>query len=269
MLVLTPDPESVRMPSRHFLLSLIVTAVVVGLFAIFVFKNGHFELSEEYQVIPDGFILPKGCDIRIDMQTGETYAKLSKDVTADKDIIVNESNNNSDKSTNGAPEYQNITKSRIQSRLSPEKQADLETALTNLSFDLESWDFLEEEAAAMEFGLAVLEAKNFELLREFLGNGNEKALQIISICLQNNPLAVEKFFQLEIHTKELKNLLESENLTENAFKKVLRILESFKVHGNDDGKFIETVKIILKKHFKEHENNLKERYIEIIELLMK
>lgn len=261
------------MASRHFLLSSIVTVIVVGLFALFVFKNDRFELSEEYQVIPDGFVLPKGCDIRIDMQTGETYAKLSK-TAKNKEIVVNEADKFefvSDKPTNGAPEYKNITKSRIQSRLSPEMQADLETALTNLSSDhhIESWDYLAEEAAAMEFGLAVLEAKNFELLRDFLGNGNEKALQIISICLQNNPLAVEKFVELELHTKELQNVLKSEKLTENVFKKVLRILESFKIHKSNENLFIETAKIDLKRHSKEHENNLKERYIEIIELLLK
>jgi hypothetical protein len=295
------------MISRHFLLSSIVTAITVGLFAIFVFKNGQFEISEEYQLIPNDFVLPKGCDIRIDMQTGETWAKIGKTFNTDntddtdntdntddtgntdnagnsgntgntdKSIIANKEQEEIDSTTSTkihstasitAPEYKNITKSRIQSRLSAEMQANLEVALVGLTIDNESWDFLEDEAAAMEFGLAILESKNFNNLREFLGKGNEKALQIISISLQNNPLAIEKFVELEIHSKELKNLLETEKLTEKAFKTILRILESFKIHGKDE-KFIETLNFNIKKHLKEHAENLQERYTEIIELLIK
>ena len=272
------------MVSRHFLVSSAVTAIVVGLFAVFVYKQSCFQLSEEYKLIPEGFVLPKGCEIRIDMQTGETFAKVAKKTDKKKKVSdslvfskeeekdekkTKEEGNNFQKQVNsgsGAPEYKNITKNRIQSRLSVEMQTKLESALKTLKDDFGSWDFLEEEAAAIEFGLAILESKNFEILREFLGNGNEKALQIISICLQNNPLAVEKFVELEIHFKELKNLLEKENLSKNVFKKVLRILESFKIHGNDE-KFIETVVESVKRHLKEHEQNLTERYIEIAESL--
>ena len=250
------------MVSRHFFISSIVTAVIAILFGIFVY-NFRFELSEEYQLVPEGFVLPKGCDIRVDMQTGETWAKLRKEVPdinssiADDDLIFSKD------PTNDAPEYKNITKSRIQARLSAEMQANLEAALSNLNEE-SSWNFLEEEASAMEFGLAILEAKNFNVLREFLAAGNVKALQIISICLQNNPLAVEKFIELEIHLNELKNLIKTEKLNLNVFKKILRILESFKIHGNDE-KFNETISEDIKRHSETH-LDLEERYMGIIAL---
>lgn len=261
------------MGSRHFLVSSIVTGIVVVLFAIFVYKQSGFQLTEEYQLIPDGFVLPKGCAIRIDMQTGERFAKMNRDKKVSDSLIFSKQakmeegvNVQKEEANPGAPEYKNITKNRIQSRLSVEMKTKLESALKTLSDDLGSWEFLEEEAAAIEFGLAILESKNFGILRDFFGNGNEKALQIISISLQNNPLAVEKFVEFEIHLKELKKLLENENLSKNVFKSILRILSSFKIHGKDEN-FIETVGESLKRHLKEHEINLTERYIDIIELL--
>lgn len=247
------------MVSRHFLISAIVTAIIAIAFGIFVHIHSRFELNEVYQLIPEGFILPKGCDIRVDMQTGETWAKLPKNLPKDQLVFSKDAENQT-----GAPEYKNITKSRIQARLSPEMQANLENALTSLNDDEDSWEFLEEEAPAMEFGLAIFEAKNFDILREFVADGHEKALQIISICLQNNPLAVEKSIELGINMKELKNLLALESLTRNAFKRVLRILESFKVYGNV-GNF--DISEDIKRHFKDHED-LEERYTEIINLLL-
>lgn len=258
------------MVSRHFLISAIVTAIIAIIFGIFVHFHLRFELKDDvYQLIPEGFILPKGCDIRMDMQTGETWAKLPK-TTYRKDqqlVFAKESADNptdaSEANLNGAPEYKNITKKRIQARLSAEMQANLETALTSLNEEA-SWEFLEEEAPAMEFGLAILEAKNFEILREFVARGHEKALQIISICLQNNPLAVEKFVELEIHSNELKKILAAEKLSRSVFKKVLRILESFKIYGNVEKFDIEEA---IKKHSKDHED-LEERYSEIINLFV-
>ena len=227
-------------------------------------------------MIPDEYVLPKGCDIRIDMQTGETWAKLPDvaKIEIAKDLVVTENGAESkdeDKSSSksnpsaSAPKYQNLTKSRIQSRLSSHIINEIESALKSLTEE-SSWEFLEEETSAIEIGLGILEAKNFEELRRLIGEGDERALGVFSLCLQNNPLAVEKSLELDLFKNEISSLLSSEKLSKNSFKKLLRILESLIRHGNEIKSFFEIIRIQIKRHFNEHED-LDERYTEIIELV--
>lgn len=243
--------------SRHFLISALVSCCIAVLFAVFV-RYHEFELSEEYQLIPEGMVLPRGVDVKIDMQSGETWARIGS-MDQRSDIVLTEasdaSDNTKDNAHIAAPEYKNVTKSRIQARLSAQDQERIEVALSTLG-SVDSIEFLEEEAAAMEFGLAVLEARNFGELQKLSSKGNVGALKIVANCLQNNPLAVEKFLQLE-RAKVL-----NENLELVAFKAFLRLVESVKKYGGEMGaEFIKEIDVdVIKFLTDKHKDSLEERY---------
>ena len=219
------------MPSSHFYRSLIVTSIVIALFALFVRENSKFKITDEYQIVPESFTLPHGCDIRIDMQSGETWAKRSKKDSSPQTgkslvSVDPEPATQSKPKSKAYPEYKNVTKNRIQARLSSESFSKLESALNSLDNE-ESWEYLEEEGPAMEFGLAVFESNSFPLLRKKLSELNLRAFNLVATCLQNNPLAIEKFIELKVHSTEIFECLLLEHLEASIFKKVLRILESF------------------------------------------
>lgn len=251
----------------HFLKSVIVTSVIVILFGIFVMEHSKFKLSDEYGLVPEGFILPKGCEIRIDMQSGETWARKRKFQSPNAPILIKEvanndtpsasSSNASNNQLKGVPEYKNITKNRIISRLSPESLDKLDLALNSLEFE-ESWEYLEEEAPAIEFGLAILESKSFKILRNELISLNSRAVGLIATALQNNSLAIEKFVQLNVHSGEITEILKNEFLEVSILKKVLRILESLQ----NDKEFMKLVLKDVMRHSESHE--LDERYNEFI-----
>ena len=254
--------------SRIYLtISGVVSVIVAVLFILIIRNEQKFKLSEDYQLIPDGLVLPKGCDIRIDMQTGFTWARKKPSINK-SDLIVSEDadaikeeNVEGGRAAKPFPEYKNITKSRIQSRVSGDQMNLIESALKSLELE-SSWEYLEGEGPAMEIGYAILEAKNFDNLRNYLQNSDEKALKLMAICLQNNPLAVEKILELKVHLNELKNLLKRESMTKSAFKILLRIVESI-----GQVEFIEMNMDSIKRHFEEHKDqDLIERHGEMLSI---
>lgn len=245
-----------------WLQSAVITSIVIVLFGLFVIDNDNskFKLSYEYQLVPEGFVLPQGCDIRIDMQSGETWAKKHEDIRPSSIVVVQSEVPTTEESTAPSnkksarpyPEYKNLTKNRIQSRLSGETIGRLEAALNSLDQE-DSWEFLEEEAPAIEFGLALFESKSFPVLRTLIIMGNnDRALGLIAMCLQNNPLAIEKFIELKVDV-EIVEILKKEELESSTFMKVLRILESTGIEFESE---------LVKRHAKKHE--LSERYTEFI-----
>ncbi len=155
------------------------------------------------------------------------------------------------------PEYKNITKSRIQSRVSSDQMNEIESALSSLKESESSWEYLEEEAAAIEIGLAIIEATNFSELKKFLLIPDVRALKIVANCLQNNPLAIEKFLESKIHLNELAELLKIETLEKASFKTLMRIIESVSTEYD----FIKENYENVKRHFNEHQDQeLKVRY---------
>lgn len=243
----------------HWLQSSVVTFIVIVLFALFVIDNSNFNLSNEYQLVPEGFVLPRGSDIKIDIQSGETWAKKNENFDSINAIVAVKAEEEDiptvpkSKKERPYPAYKNITKNRIQSRLSGESFDRLEAALNSLELE-DSWAFLEEEAPAMEFGLAVFESKSFPFLRAQMNN--DRALSLIATCLQNNPLAIEKIIELKVHSQEIVEILKNEQLEASTFLKVLRILESLNLVNE------ENIKELVKKHAHNHELN--ERYTEFI-----
>lgn len=243
--------------------SSIVTGILVSLFSFFIVNyEKPFELSEEFQIIPEGFVLPKGCDIKIDMQTGETFAKLNAN-NNDKSsalIPIDTKGEEPNSKKSPYPEYKNITKSRVQSRVSSDQMRMIEEALSSLNSE-ESWNYLEEESPAMEIGLAILEAQNLPELLKLLRVPEERALKIVANCLQNNPLAVEKFLDLQIHSNELVELLKREVIEKKSFIKLMRIIESI----SREVDFIKENRKDFMRHFEEHKDeSLIERYSVLI-----
>ena len=258
--------------SIHWIQSAAITSIVVVLFALFLRENSKFKLNEEYQVVPEGFVLPSGCEIKIDMQSGETWAKrpikvVDGSISINNSIVPMEDTETTDPTKRAAkpsayPEYKNITKNRIQSRLSGESATKLEDALNSLELQ-ESWEYLEDEAPAMEFGLAIFESKSFHLLRKQMNE--ERALGLIAMCLQNNPLAIEKFIELKVHEEEIVEILKMDQLQEAVYKKILRILESL---NTENGSLIEKeVRENIKRHSESHQ--LDDRYTEFLRNLLK
>ena len=259
------DSTLVKMPSRHFYISSIVSVLVAALFFALIAHESNFKLTDEYQLIPEDFILPHGCDIKVDIQTGETWARISNNsAQADNLITVDEKQFKDDKIR--APAYKNITKSRIQARLTPEAQLKLDEALLDLESN-DNWEFLLEEAPAMEFGLAVVESKKFSEL--FKRNPDERSLKLISTCVQNNPLAVERF--LEVSNDVAGWLGQLTELNNSQIKLILRIVEN--VMNNNDksvshGEFISKIKHLFKSQLEKHEG-LDERHEQVRQALLK
>ena len=248
------------MLSVHFYRSAIVTSIVVALFAFFVFKNNEFRINSEYQLVPEGFILPKGCDIKIDMQTGETWARIPKRSNDNSLVAIKEPEAEVEANKQVYPEYKNITKNRVRARLSNEEASRIESALNSLEMD-ESWEYLEEEAPAMEFGLAIFESTGFEALRSKLAEADARALSLVAVCLQNNPLAIDKFIELKVHLNEINGILLLDQLDVTVFKKVIRILESL-----NDTEFNEKCKENVRRHGDQHQLK-EERYTEFLSKL--
>ena len=246
------------MLSVHFYRSAIVTSIVVALFALFIFKNSEFKINSEYQLVPEGFVLPKGCDIKIDMQTGETWARISKGSNDNSIISIKEQEPETNKKA--YPEYKNITKNRVQARLSLDVISSIESALNSLELG-ESWEYLEEEAPAMEFGLAIFESTGFEALRPKLAEADARALSLVAVCLQNNPLAIDKFIELKVHLNEINGILLLDQLDISVFKKIIRIMESL-----NDTEFNEKCKENVIRHANQHQLK-EERYTEFLNKL--
>lgn len=252
------------MVSVHWLQSTVVTSIVIALFAAFVVTNSKFNLGSEYQLIPEGFVLPRGCDVKIDMQSGETWARKRDNSGSSANAVVLASFEDSEAAPTTAPkskkerpypEYKNITKNRIQSRLSGQSFERLEASLNSLELEA-SWEYLEEEAPAMEFGLSVFESKSFPVLRAQMKN--DRALGLIATCLQNNPLAIEKFIALKVHSLEIVEILRNEQLDTSTFMRILRILESISSPENDTS----TTRELVKRHAQHHQLN--DRYTDFL-----
>jgi len=230
--------------------------------------KGEFVLTEVYQSIPDGLVLPKGCDIRVDVQSGEIWAKLPSSSSSMSSSLIPIVEDHQETPSVPHPEYKNLTKSRIIGRLSSDTIDAIAVALDSLHED-SSWTFLEDEAPAMEFSLGLFDAANFGKFREFLALGDERALQVLAICLQNNPLAVERAFELNLLESELAVLLKSEFLEKLPFKRLLRVLESLASYGNGDlTNFIENYRQELERHQQALQGQLEKRYEEIIKALL-
>lgn len=257
------------MPSRHFYISSIVSALVAVVFIVLVKHELKFRLNDEFQIIPDGFVLPQGCDIKIDMQTGETWARIAINSADKKNLIPIEDEKSASgsgkRSSNSPPAYKNITKKRIQARLSSEVQLKMDEAL--LDFDSnDNWEFLWEEAPAMEFGLAVLESKNFSFLLSKINV--DKSLKLISSCLQNNPLAVERL--LEVSDDVASWLRQLDEMSPYQLKLVLRIAENIMNNNSSEmaENFISSIKNLLKEQL-EQLGGLDERHEQVRQALLK
>ena len=259
-------------PSHVSYFAALVTAICVCVFCLII-RNypGEFVLNGEYQVIPADFVLPKGCDIRVDLQSGETWARLSAGTRDSSSSLIKTSDPEHENAVDAqAPEYKNLTKSRITGRLSGELKAKIRVALDSLDSE-ESWTFLEDEAPAIEFGLGLVEAANFGNFRKFLSLGDERALQVLAVSLQNNPLAVERVEQLNLFEEDFAPLLSSEiSLSGTSFKRLLRCLENLLLFGNGNLK-----NFIVKQHqghllklALEHNVMQEQRYKEILEALL-
>jgi hypothetical protein len=171
-------------------------------------------------------------------------------------------------SVSSPPEYKNLTKSRVQARLSSEAKLRLEEALLNIA-DEDAWSFLEEESSSLEFGLAVIESANLLLVRDLAREGDVKALRLLATCLQNNPFAVEKF--LEYSGDVAGWLATSNQIPPEVLKVILRIVESVVSHSENVGeraKFIESVKTNARAQLKGGNLAEEERYAGIIEILL-
>ena len=266
---------------KHFLISLLVSVFVAILFVFFTKDLHVFELNEKFQLVPEGFGIPRGCDVKMDMQTGQIWAKLSvvpKSKSNEFSLISipetetePEGKGNAKGKGNGAPEYQNLTKSRIQSRYSHGSAERIELALKEIKTEnSESWQILEEESPAMEVGLGILESNNFVRLRIKIADGNERALNILSMCLQNNPLAVERANEINLFENEIFNLLSRNDLNLKVYQKLLKIIESFSKYDESEfgKKILVNIKVEITKQNLIHEKNLNERSLEILKELL-
>lgn len=263
---------------KHLLISFLVSVLIAILFVFITKDLKLFNFTEEFQLIPEGFSIPRGCDVRMDMQTGQIWAKLSARPKSNDSIIsifsseesieTNQNINSKAKSIGtGAPEYQNLTKSRIQSRYSYGSAEKIELALQELEIDTEdSWKVLEEESPAMEVGLGILESNKFSNLREKIAIGNGRALNVLSMCLQNNPLAVEKAIEIGLLDNEILSLFTRIDLNLNIYQKLLKIYESFsKYNETEEGKkILLEIRVEITKQNLIHGTNLNERSLDII-----
>lgn len=223
-------------------------------------KCNSFKITNEYQLIPDDFVLPPGMDIKIDVQTGQGWVKLPKqtsyndaeEVNLSKAIVPSGENilDVDEKETFNAAETESKSKLPPYSNVSNKWQnayslvsKEIEAALEALSTieDDESREtalqLLLEESHAMEVGAGIVSSIKFKHLRTLFVTGDLKAIKIISMCLQNNPVAVDKAIELKLHEDLLtlfKNVVSLEE-EESSFLKLLLILDSFLING-DGGK---------------------------------
>lgn len=207
-------------------------------------KTKLFVPTAEYQLVPEDAIIPRGLDIKIDMQTGGKWARIGKEDANEREdvVFVKEAEESPIKE---APAYSNTSdrwKGRFQS-----VSAKIDQALGELEFELgreEALELLEEEASALEVGAGILHSPKFIHLRSLLKT-DSSALQVLNACLQNNPPAVFKAVELGLLENEVTELLVAANA--NQLKKILMILNSFLIHG-DNGGPEENIVALFKQH---------------------
>lgn len=215
---------------------------------IWISKNTDFSKTfiptHEYRLVPDDAIIPRGLDIKIDMQTGQKWARLAPDTPASEVIFVQDVENNetpaSESNEKKPPVYSN-TSNKWQGRFQS-VSASIEQALAELEFDVsreDAFELLEEEASALEVGAGILYSSKFVHLRKLL-TSDPQALDILNICLQNNPPAVFKAVELGILEQEMSVLLPQVN-DSFSLKRFIRIFNSFLVHGDDSSPVAEIV----------------------------
>ncbi len=232
---------------------LLVTAVIFGIcISRNPIKSKIFVPTHEYRLVPDDAVIPRGLDIKIDMQTGEKWVRLAQKKDADEMVFVKEGLvkdddgkvlvKNSDKSASSsqAPAYSNTSnkwKGRFQS-----VSAAIEQTLGELEFEVSrenAYELLEEEASALEVGAGILHSSKFAYLRKLLVD-DHKAMNILNICLQNNPPAVFKAVELGLFQNEIVSLLKKVN-DSITLKRLLQVLNSFLIHGDDSEPVAEIV----------------------------
>lgn len=234
---------------------MVLLAVILG---IWISKNplkkNIFVPTHEYRLVPEDAILPRGLDIKIDMQTGERWAKLPQNANVKDDLVFvkeaekeeeekdarNEEKQANAQASKEPPAYSNTSnrwKGRFQS-----VAAAIDQALADLEFDVsreDAYELLEEEASALEVGAGILHSSKFVHLRKLLLDDSD-ALNVLAICLQNNPPAVFKAIELGILEKEIKDLLES-TVNEQVLKRLILLLNSFLIHGDNHAPEAEVV----------------------------
>lgn len=225
-----------------------LAAVAAIIIAIYVskqpMKGKIFVPTAEYQLVPEDAIIPRGLDIKIDMQTGEKWARFRKSDKSERgDVVFVKEAEEAPKRE--APAYSN-TSDRWKGRFQT-VSAKIDQALGELEFEVgreDALEVLEEEASALEVGAGILHSPKFIHLRALLKT-DPVALQVLNVCLQNNPPAVFKAVELGLLETEIAELLRKAD--NNNFKKVLMILNSFLIHG-DNGGPEETIVALFKQH---------------------
>ena len=198
-------------------------------------KSNNFIPTHEYRLVPEDAVIPRGLDIKIDMQTGQKWARLPKKEPTNGVMFVKDgepAEKPSTSSENKPPAYSNTSskwKGRFQS-----VSAAIEQALAELEFEVsreDAYELLEEEASALEVGAGILHSSKFVWLRKLLLS-DPQALNLLNICLQNNPPAVFKAVELGILEHEISVLLQQVTDAQ-VLKRIIQVLNSFLIHGDD------------------------------------
>lgn len=209
-------------------------------------RSHVFDPTGEFVRVAEDALLPPGLEIRIDMQSGERWARLPSAgsdglvVARQEDESTGMSPGSDAESRAGAPAYSNISKKwramfavvadRIEQTLQAlERDETREDALAQL----------EDEAAALEIGAGILHSRQFVHLERLLGE-DERALRVLAHCLQNNSPAVQRAAELELIRSALVPLVEKCESGES-LERLLRIMNSLLLNGDDgesDGRIV-------------------------------
>ena len=217
-------------------------------------KSKMFVPTAEYRLVQEDSILPRGVDVRIDMQTGEKWARLAQKQSAANNVVyVKESETlNSEASKDSAhikkpPAYSNTSskwKGHFQS-----VSGNIEQALADLEFEIsreDALELLEDEASALAVGAGIIHSAKFVHLRTLLLN-DPRAVTLLSVCLQNNPPAVFKAVELGILEHELSTLLQTVDDSQ-LLKRLIQLLNSFLIHGDNSEPEAEIVEQFKKRN---------------------
>jgi hypothetical protein len=236
------------------------------------YASPRFRLTSEFQLVPEGYILPPGLDIRIDMQTGEAWAKLPSgvkdrnDASSDAGVVLLDEQTSEDagkapesdsrepfedasrvpesdsressEARHSAPAYSNSSK-KWRHRFAAVSEL-IEGALRDLQVDElrdDSLALLLDEASALEVGAGILHSENIGLLLGLIdskNDSNEDALTVLAVCLQNNHAAVVRAAEIGILDSHVYPLLASTK-DNKLVRRCIQIGNAFLING-DEGK---------------------------------
>lgn len=233
------------------------------------FVSPSFELfvpTDHWQLVPEGEALPRGLDIRMDLQTGDKWAKLSDDTNAqNQDIVavpINEKRPLA-KVTIGkdtAEEGEAAENEAVENEADDEDQGhidkmkrSLEVSTGHLELDetlqyvlsgkraelVQHLETLVDQSHGLKEGISIVERAFDELLkltRDENVTVRDLSLRVIAQCLRHNKDAVEKVNVVEVLPVLFEDLENSNNFIQ---KRILGVISALVVEDEANAKIFD------------------------------